>query len=75
VLCCGIPQKERNESAACRYVITLYLLFVLYNGRMMDYLSLKHVAKFVKETISCVLTDDSSCYRLFLKQFLWKEIL
>jgi len=45
---------------ACNYII-LYLLFVFYNGLMMDLLNPQHVVKLLKRNISCVLTDDLFC--------------
>jgi hypothetical protein len=56
-LWCGIPQKKKNKSIICCHII-LHLLFVLHNGLMLVWFILKHVAKAMKENISCVLTDD-----------------
>ena len=38
-------KKRHKESTVCWQVITLYLLFVLYKGLMMDGFNPKHVAK------------------------------
>jgi len=44
------------------YVITLYLLFVLYKGLMMDQLNPKQKQKLMKVNISCALSDDLSFF-------------
>jgi len=43
----------------CNYIV-LYLLFVSYNGLMMDLLNPQYVVKLLKGNISCVLADDLS---------------
>jgi sulfate adenylyltransferase subunit 1 (EFTu-like GTPase family) len=51
--------KEHKESVLCWHAITLYQLFVLYKGLMMDWFNPKHLAEaFERENISCVSTDD-----------------
>jgi hypothetical protein len=86
-LWCGIPQKKCNKSIICCHFIILHLLFVSYKGLMLHWFILKHVAKPMKENISCVLTDDLFSFHYliwtnFIKQnlpchqieFCWRNI-
>jgi len=41
----GSHKKRHNESTVFWQGITLYLMFVLYKGLMMDWFNPKHVAK------------------------------
>jgi hypothetical protein len=83
----GSHKKKCNRSIICCHVIILHLLFVLYKGLMLDWFILKHIAKAMKENISCVLTDDLFSFRYliltnFIKQnlpchqteFCWRNI-
>ena len=48
--------------STCHYITQV--LFVLYNVVTMDWLKPKHVARLMKENVSCVSNDGLSFYRL-----------
>ena len=50
------PTNEHNGSTTCWYVITIYLLFVLCKGMMVDWFRPKHVPKAYKR--ECKLVSD-----------------
>jgi len=60
------PTKKVQKSIIFCHVIILHLLFVLYKGLMLRWFILKHVAKAMKENISCVLTDDLFSFLYFI---------
>jgi hypothetical protein len=58
-MCDARPQELVNKpenKLECSYsiIIRWYLLFVLYNGLMLDDLNPKHVAKLMKENIELI---------------------